>query len=71
MATNLEVLKEKGCIPKDAELSEAEKAVVEGMSPEEVQVLVDIRQRLDEETAKRGTTAIASGEVAPSTNIIV
>lgn len=71
MATKLETLQEKGVVPQDAKLSDAEKAVIEGLSDEEVKTLVSIRARLDREIAKKGTTAIASGEALPSSNIIV
>lgn len=71
MATKLETLKEKGVVPQDAELSDAEKAVIEGLSDEEVKTLVSIRERLDKEIAEQGTTAIASGEAMPSSNIVI
>jgi|GEM_PF-4777334 len=71
MATNLELLQEKGVVPQDAKLSDAETAVIEGLSDEEVKTLVSIRQRLDKEMAEQGTTAIASGEATPSANFVV
>lgn len=71
MASNLETLKSAGVIPEEAALSAAELAVIDGMSDTEVQTLVDIRKRLNDEIAKQGTTAIASGDVTPSANFIV
>ncbi len=71
MATKLEMLKEKGVVPQEAKLSDAEKAVIEGLSDEEVKTLVSIRARLDKEIAEQGTKAIASGEAMPSSNIVI
>lgn len=44
--SNLEQLKNAGCIPADAQLSAAEQQVIEGLSQREVKTLIDIRQKL-------------------------
>lgn len=71
MASKLEVLQQNGCIAEGAKLSDAEKAVIEGLSKEEVETLVAIRKRLNQEIAKQGTSAIASGDLTPSSNIVI
>jgi hypothetical protein len=49
MATNEERLRDAGVINEDAtDLQEPFKALVEGLTPHEVDVLVAVRRRLDE-----------------------
>ena len=69
--TNLERLQEGGAIAQDAKLTDAELKVIEGMSDEEVETLISIRQRLDEANAEEGIDATASGEATISPQFVV
>ena len=44
--SNLEQLKSAGCIPADANLTQAELDVIAGLSQGEVKTLIGIRQKL-------------------------
>lgn len=72
--SNLDQLTQAGCIPKDAQLSDAELAVIDGLSNKEINTLIDIRNRLQKASASGGATAFTDlgdieGTITP--NIIV
>lgn len=75
MADNVQKLKDAGSLPEDAKLDEAETAVINDLSEEEVQMLIGIRKKLDAERARRGTDAVLGGPeeggVSPSAGFIV
>jgi len=73
MAENLERLTEAGVIVDEKKLSDAERKVLQELEPDEVDMLVRMRKKLDDAIAEAGGGAAGfrSPEFQPSPNVIV
>lgn len=73
MAENLERLTEAGVIVDEKKLSDAERKVLQELEPDEVDMLVRMRKKLDDAIAETGGGAAGfeSAEFQPSPNVIV
>jgi hypothetical protein len=68
-SSNLERLQAAGLIR--AELPEDHQAVVDGLTGDEVDILVSIKQRLDAADEAQGLPPPEPGELPPFTNFII
>lgn len=66
MAKNLERLKEGGVIADESGLSDAERKVLQELEPEEVELLLRMRKKLDAAMAESGTAGMTEVQMSPS-----
>jgi len=73
MAGNLERLTEAGVIADEKGLSDAERKVLQELESEEVDLLIRMREKLDDAVAQTGGGAagLQDGEFQPSPSVIV
>ena len=58
--SNLETLMSAGVVPKDHKLTEADRAVVESLSPDEVKIMVSLKTKLGDEFLRRNMSDSAN-----------
>lgn len=73
MVGNLERLTEAGVIAGEKGLSDAERKVLQELEPEEVDLLIRMREKLDDAVAQTGGGAagLQGEEFQPSASVIV
>lgn len=71
MAGNLEKLTQGGVIADESRLSDAERKVLQELEPEEVELLLRMRKKLDEAVAETGTAGLSDAQLSPSPSVIV
>ena len=58
--SNLDTLISAGVVPQDHDLSDADKAVVESLSPDEVQHMVNLKSKFGDDFLRRNTSDSAN-----------